>query len=82
MLLLLVINNLSKLIAQWGYTTVTNNLFPVAYENNPLLTILYPIMPNESLISTRTFTLSDSKTGFTCYIDQGTTAHKWFSIGT
>ena len=75
-------NKISKLIVQWGFTTVSSVTLPITYSNNKYSLVIKPIIKEGATMLGLSFKEpSQTTTTFDITINQNQTSSSWFTIG-
>lgn len=75
-------NKISKLIIQWGFTTVSSVTLPITYSNNKYSLVIKPIIKEGSTMLGLSFKEpSQTTTTFDITINQNQISSSWFTIG-
>lgn len=75
-------NKISKLIIQWGFTTVSSVTLPITYSNNKYSLVIKPIIKEGATMLGLSFKEpSQTTTTFDITINQNQISSSWFTIG-
>lgn len=75
-------NKISKLIIQWGFTTVSSVTLPITYSNNKYSLVIKPIIKEGAAMLGLSFKEpSQTTTTFDITINQNQISSSWFTIG-